>query len=76
MTEVCAIEGTQVLKGPLALGEVASKTRAAWCKSCRFERDEIAEVGEGPMVGLCEGDTETRPLVHEDAPRLGRAEQM
>ena len=24
----------------------------------------------------CEGDTETRPLVHEDAPRLGQAEQM
>ena len=24
-------------------------------------------------VGHCEGDTETRPLVHEDAPRLGQA---
>ena len=47
-----SIEGTQVLKGPLALGKVASKTRAAWCKSCQFERDEIAKVREGAMVGL------------------------
>ena len=27
-------------------------------------------------VSYCEGDTEMRPLIHEDALRLGRAEQM
>ena len=50
----------------MAMGEVASKTRAAWCKSCRFERDEIVEVGEGAVVGLgvFAAGEELFPLVH------------
>ena len=61
-----SIEGTRVLQGPLAMGAVTSKMRAAWCKSCRFERDEMAEVGEGAMVGLeaFAAGEEPFPLVH------------
>ena len=49
-------------------------TRVGYTNACLGPREACWVCGDmsqsgGPRLGVCEGDTETRPLIYEDTPR-------